>query len=233
MKIPFKKTPPLYIYDELKMEYTPFKPSNKMKVILGIVTFLWIVFIIAFFIKPTTKVFINNETVLKEQVSEYYLDSLFNDYRKRADLYLQRDLWEETPLTGEMLAFCARNAYDSTGILLPVELALTQAQIESSMGLKGRSPKNNPYNVGEYDSGTVMWFNSTIEGVQAYYYLICTQYLSCRNLNDLFIEFKNCDGYRYATSNYEPVIRDQYNYIKEWIDGKLLKNKEKKKRILE
>jgi hypothetical protein len=144
-------------------------------------------------------------------------DSVFTEYENKADLYLSRDEFEGTPIKGEMLALAAENAYDSTGILLPVELCLAQCQWESGMGLKGRSPKNNPFNIGEYDSGTVMWFDNTFEGVQAYYYFMTTNYLPCKSVDELFVNFTNCDGNRYASANYEEHVPKQYNFIVRWL----------------
>ena len=149
-------------------------------------------------------------------------EATFKDYAKRATIYLSRPIFEGTPLKGQMLALCARNAYDSTGVLLPVELALAQAQWESGMGREGRSPKNNPFNVGEHDSGTVKWFDSTFEGTQSYYYWMCRTYLNCRTVDDLFVNFVNCSGKRYASRiDYESTIRNQYYSNKKWIDNNL------------
>lgn len=145
-------------------------------------------------------------------------DSIFNDYEYRADLYLSRPLFNGTPLTGEMLSFCARNAYDSTGIIVPVELALAQAQYESSMGREGRSPIKNPFNVGEFDSGTVIWFSSTYKGVQKYYDLMVKDYLYCKTTEELLFDFTNCSGFRYAQSNYEINIGQQYYFVKKWLN---------------
>jgi hypothetical protein len=150
--------------------------------------------------------------------SNKWKDSVFTEYENKANLYLGRDEFEGTPIKGEMLALAAENAYDSTGILLPVELCLAQCQWESGMGLKGRSPKNNPFNIGEYDSGTVMWFDNTFEGVQAYYYFMTTNYLPCKSVDELFVNFTNCDGNRYASANYEEHVPKQYNFIVRWLD---------------
>lgn len=148
-------------------------------------------------------------------------DSVFRDYTKRADLYLSMRAYKNSPIKGAMLSLAAYNAYDSTGILLPVELALAQAQWESGMGTKGRSPINNPYNVGEYDSGTILWFDNTFDGIQAYFYLMCTDYLSCKSLEELFYSFTNCQGYRYASGPYEEYIPIQYYYIKRLLTKQL------------
>ncbi|MCK9417551.1 hypothetical protein M0Q97_12995 [Candidatus Dojkabacteria bacterium] len=145
-------------------------------------------------------------------------DSVFLEYKNKADLYLSQEKFKGTPLTGEILALAAYNAYDSTGIILPLPLALAQGQWESDMGRAGRSPIKNPYNVGEHDTGTVLYFETTFEGVQAYYYLMCNDYLSCKSLNELFLNFTNCNGNRYASSQtYEYTITEQYYYIEKWL----------------
>ncbi len=151
--------------------------------------------------------------------SNKWRDSVFSEYTIKANKYLGREKFEGTPIKGEMLALAAENAYDSTGILLPVELCLAQCQWESGMGLKGKSPKNNPFNVGEYDRGTVMWFDNTFEGTQAYFYFMTTKYLKCRTISELFKNFVNCAGKRYASgSKYEEHVPKQYYFIVQWLD---------------
>ena len=157
--------------------------------------------------------------------SSEWKDSVFTDYQVRADLYLARDEFTGTPIKGDILALAAWNAYDSTGILLPVELCLAQCQWESGMGLKGRSPVNNPFNIGEYDSGTVMWFDNTFEGTQAYFYFMCNDYLSCKPLAELFKNFTNCNGKRYASGEYEKHVPPQYYYIKRWLNKEIKRKK--------
>jgi hypothetical protein len=157
-------------------------------------------------------------------------DSVFLYYQYRARVYLSSPRFENTPITPEMLSLAARNAYDSTGIILPLELALAQAQWESGTGMHGRSPRRNPFNVGEWDTGTVLYFESTFEGVQAYYYEMCTNYLSCRSLNSLLNNFVNCNGHRYASEpQYETLIKTQYYTIQHWIDNKIKENVKTKK----
>lgn len=150
--------------------------------------------------------------------SNQWRDSTFKEYAMKANLYLSREEFEGTPIKGEMLALAAENAYDSTGILLPVELCLAQCQWESGMGLKGKSPTNNPFNVGEYDSGTVLWFDSTFEGVQSYFYFMTSKYLRCSTINELFKNFVNCGGHRYASGEYEKHVPEQYYYIIQWLE---------------
>lgn len=151
-----------------------------------------------------------------------WVDSTFKDYNLRAKLYLSKPFFKESPIKPEILTLCARNAYDSTGILLPVELALAQAQWESSMGLEGKSPKNNPYNIGETDNGTVRYFKSTFAGIQAYYYVMCNNYLSCKKTEELLVNFVNCNGRRYASSEtYETNMYNLYTNIKDWLNSRI------------
>lgn len=149
------------------------------------------------------------------------IQQFFYDYEKRGQLYLDRDCFNGTPISGKLLKDCAKNTYDSTGIIVPLELALSQAQWESGMGLKGRSPKNNPYNIGEWNTLgiTTMHFHSTEQGVQTYYYLIAKKYLNNKNIQKLLINFVNLNGHRYAHSKtYEHNIKKQYHYISRWIE---------------
>lgn len=223
----------IFKYDKDNLSFT--KLGNKF--FLSLSSGLVILIVAAFFIGIMVGGSVVNKVrnnVNHQLASKYDLnpehdlawkEATFKDYAKRATIYLSRPIFEGTPLKGNMLALCARNAYDSTGILLPVELALAQAQWESGMGREGKSPKNNPFNVGEHDNGTVIWFNSTFEGTQSYYYWMCKTYLKCRTVDDLFVNFVNCSGKRYASRiDYESTIRNQYYSNKKWIDNNLKQN---------
>lgn len=156
---------------------------------------------------------------IKPTENKFFIDSTFSDYEKRANVYLSRGTFKGTPLSGELLTLCARNTYDSTGILVPIELVLLQAQFESSMGREGRSPKRNPFNLGESTKGTTMWFETTFDGVQAYYYLVANKYLKCKSVEELLLDFTRCDGKRYAENpDYENLVSSEYLRIKRWID---------------
>ena len=150
-------------------------------------------------------------------------------YTKRGNIYLNRSRFKPSPISGDMLSNCAREIYKSYGVFIPVELALAQAQFESSMGLKGRSPKNNPCNLGEYSNKTVLRYKSTEDGMMAYYKLIATNYLDCgrKTIFDLFSnKFKDVNGYKYAASNtYGKRMKKQYQFIIKWIDNKHYNNK--------
>jgi hypothetical protein len=159
---------------------------------------------------------------LPKDISAEYIDSLFNDYEKRANIYLSQKKFNKSPLKGFMLSTSAKDVYLSTGIFLPVELALAQAQLESDMGIKGRSPNTNPFNIGEYDNETVMVFNNTYDGVRAYYKCMTQNYLKCRPIDILLKNFTNCGGYRYASSSdYEKKISELYFSINKFINNKI------------
>jgi hypothetical protein len=147
-------------------------------------------------------------------------DSLvWETYKKRADIYLQR--FDGTPITGKILMLCAREAYSKYGVFIPVEFTLAQAQMESGMGRKGRSPRTNPCNIGEYSDKTVLRYTSTYDGMRAYYKFICVNYLNYgkRTIYDLFDNFVDRRGYKYAASKtYGERMERQYVFIIRFIN---------------
>lgn len=236
--LPFK----IFILNEKMIKYVDItKKCNKI-LLFGFLLTLILGYSLSFLhvknIKEETEI-INLSTKHDHAIGDIeWKDSIFNEYKLKADLYLSQPIFKGTPLNGEILSLAARNAYDSTGIILPLELALAQAQWESGMGRLGRSPKKNPYNIGEHDTGTVIYFKSTFDGVQAYYYIMCKEYLSCKSLNELFINYTNCYNYRYSSKlTYEDIIKYQYYYIQNWLKNnyihipKNIKNKNILKRF--
>lgn len=214
----------LYFWSNQELQ---FKLVSKKKYIIKILLILCLL-VMSFFTGRLTHQYsvvncIEANKLLTVGTQEWK-DSVFKDYEDRAEIYLSKI--HNTPIEAGMLRLAAYNAYDSTGILLPVELAIAQAQIESSLGLKGRSPTNNPYNIGEYDNGTVIWFSSTFSGIQSYYYLMCKNYLKCKSVNTLLKSFRNCNGQRYASSTlYEKSVSSQMNSIKKYTDSVIRKKK--------
>ena len=187
---------------------------------LSTLVFLSVIPLYLSFTKEMDKVEVKySET--RDEINKTYeqtRDSIKLEYATQCQLYLDRPVFTGTPLTGEMMAESALNAYDSTGVLVPYELALSQAQWESGMGRRGRSPATNPYNVGEWSEKTVTRFKTTRQGVQSYYYLIARDYLTCKELEDLLENFVNCNGHRYASAtDYEHKIKSQVETIKKWL----------------
>lgn len=145
----------------------------------------------------------------------------FTQYEQDAQKYLDRPVFEGTPLSGKILADAARNTYITTGKFVPIDLALSQAQMESHMGTRGRNPKTNPYNVGEFDSGTKNRFKNTQDGVNAYYNLMANDYLSKSTPDDLMYSFVNKNGNRYASNtDYEKLVGQQRQYINKYLATK-------------
>jgi hypothetical protein len=151
---------------------------------------------------------------------EKYIDSVFNDYELRANIFLNKK-HKNSPIKSYMLSTCAKDVYFETGVFLPVELALAQALQESSMGLKGRSAKNNPFNIGEWNDKTVLTYKTTYEGIKAYYSFMSKTYLKCKPIDLLFKEFSNCNNYRYAHKGYGKLIANHYENIKNYLDNEI------------
>jgi len=144
---------------------------------------------------------------------------LLKDYGTLAQKYLDRDVFKGTPITGKMLEKSAKETYEKTGKLIPLELALAQAQFESSMGREGRSPQTNPYNVGEFDNKTTMTFDKTEDGVDAYYKLMANDYLNDKKPDELLKNFVNKNGHRYAKNpKYEAGLKTQIGYINRFLN---------------
>lgn len=145
----------------------------------------------------------------------------FQQYADKADFYLKREVFKGTPLTGQMLANSAQQAYLQTGVLVPVQLALAQGQFESHFGTDKNSKRdfiNNPFNIGAQDKGNTMKFGSTSEGVDAYYKTMASDYLSTKDVTTLLKDFTNMDGNRYASNkNYESDISKQMTFIDKFI----------------
>ncbi len=146
------------------------------------------------------------------------MDINWEEYAKIAQRYLNRPVFAGTPLKGRTLSDAARMAFETYGVEVPVELALAQAQFETSMGRRGRNPKTNPFNVGEWNMGTKMRFPDTTYGTSAYYDLMARDYLNNKTLNDLLTNFVNTGGSRYATDpKYETKLKNQIEFIRRFL----------------
>jgi hypothetical protein len=147
----------------------------------------------------------------------------FETYAEHADIYLNRDRFCHTTMTGQQLASAAEYTYHKFGIYVPLELALAQAQLESAFGTRGKSPTTNPYNIGENDHGTTVWYTSMQDGIQGYFLVIAEDYLQHSSFDELQSNFVNGRNKRYATStDYERKLRNQISYIKRYVEEHLL-----------
>jgi uncharacterized FlgJ-related protein len=137
-----------------------------------------------------------------EHIKQYYL------YKHKADSILNV---HKSPIKGYMLSDAWKNTYLYKNIDVPFSLAISQLQLESSFG-KSRIAKkyNNPFNImGKKD---FIFYNTLEEGIQAYYDLIASKYLSCKSVKELTFNFVNCSNNRYAESQtYEQSLKPLIN----------------------
>lgn len=152
-------------------------------------------------------------------VDQLGLHPHWDDYAKSAQAYLDRPIFDGTPLNGQMFADAAKNTFLQTGKYVPPQFALAQAQLESKMGLLSRHAATNPFNVGEFDSGTTQQFPTANDGVNAYYNLLGKNYLSgATTTDDLLHNYVNQSGNRYASnSNYEENMQKQIGFINNFL----------------
>lgn len=138
-------------------------------------------------------------------------------YYERSVKVLEK--FPKSRVTAEDLYTSAKIVYEEQGIVVPLELAIAQAIIETSLGGAGvGKTRNNPYCINS-KKGYVK-YNNVVDGVLAYYRLIASRYLKCNSVDSLLKNFKHCQGYRYASSKvYETTLKKQYYKIKKIING--------------
>lgn len=139
----------------------------------------------------------------------------WDTYSSMAQNYLNRPIFKGTPLNGQMFADEARQTYRQTGVYVPPSLALAQAQYETHMGKRTRSP-NNIFNIGETDGGGHKAYDAPEDSVADYYQLMANRYYAGgqKTTGDLLNNFVDVNGNRYASNpNYENQISGQMNFI--------------------
>jgi hypothetical protein len=136
----------------------------------------------------------------------------FELYSKICQNYIETRKPNPLGITGEMLATGAKRAFEQTGKYVPPELALAQLVAEGGIGngnLNSRPIKTkNPYNVGNVDSGSNVYYSDVQSSINTYYSLIAKNYLGKgKTATDLVQNFVNKSGNRYASAqNYEKVL---------------------------
>jgi hypothetical protein len=141
--------------------------------------------------------------------------NLTKDYKEYANIANNfiKQVNPDTDITGEMLAYGAQMAEKKYGKTVPVELALAQLQQEGYLA-KTKKPNRpqrtkNPFNVGNTDDGSNVPHSDLQSGIDSYYKLMATNYLSTRTPDQLLQNFVNKSGNRYASAeNYESSLRN-------------------------
>ena len=145
----------------------------------------------------------------------------YQDYYDRANKYLSRPIFKGTTLTATDIADAAKDFYGATKYEYPLDLLLTQGQIETKLG-KTLKSQHNYFNVGNTDSGATKDFPSPKDSVRNYMDLMYNDYLAKgqKTPEDLLKSqgFVNAAGKRYASNpNYETELGKQKQYISNYI----------------
>jgi hypothetical protein len=130
-------------------------------------------------------------------------------YQKYADIcqaFINTRQPNPLNITGTMLADAAVRAFKKYNQYVPPELSLSQLVLEGGIGngdMKSRPIRTrNPYNVGNVDNGMNVTRSDVQSGINAYYDLIASTYLSGgKSPSDLVNNFVNQRGERYASSS--------------------------------
>lgn len=114
-------------------------------------------------------------------------------------------------ITGEMLSTGAKMTMENYHKYIPPELVLGQLTLEGGLSKNPKSKPirtNNPFNVGNVDSGAVRKFPTKQDGINQYFNLIARRYLTKgKSAKDLTLNFVNSNNNRYASSsNYEATL---------------------------
>ena len=113
-------------------------------------------------------------------------------------------------ISGDMLAYGAKQAYYEYHKYVPPELALSQLTVEGGLSKDPNAKPirtKNPFDVGNTETGTKE-FASIQQAINEYYLLIAKNYIGKgKTASDLFKNFVNKDNQRYAAeTNYETEI---------------------------
>lgn len=149
----------------------------------------------------------------------------YQGYYDKANKYLSRPIFKGTTLTATDIADAAKDFYGATKYEYPLDLLLTQGQMETKLG-KTLKSQHNYFNVGNTDSGATKDFPSPKDSVRNYMDLMYNDYLAKgqKTPEDLLRAkgFVNAEGNRYASNpNYESELNKQKQYIGNYINKKM------------
>ena len=118
--------------------------------------------------------------------------------------------YPKSRITAQEIFNAAQEVYSKNGIFVPCELVIAQGVLETSLGRSGVGIRNN--NVFSIKgNGSYKVYKSTKHGLIDYYHKISESYLKNKTINQLLNNFRNINGYRYASSKkYEIDIKRLY-----------------------
>ena len=102
---------------------------------------------------------------------------------------------------------------------IPISFVLAQGELESKFGTTGLAYRTNSiWNVGAYDNygleNIKFKYNHPNDSVEPYLYLLKSNYLNGKKIEDLFDSFTDINGNRYATDKYyESKLKTIYTHI--------------------
>jgi uncharacterized membrane protein (UPF0127 family) len=178
--------------------------------------------------RSTTAVKINplvrqiNFTDAPIELSESSPNFDYQGYYDKANKYLSRPIFKGSTLTAKDIADAAQDFYGKTNYEYPLDLLLTQGQMETKLG-KTLKSKHNYFNVGNTDSGATKDFPSAKDSVSNYMNLMYNDYLAKgeKSPEELLKPkgFVNYQGNRYASApDYEAALAKQKAYISGYIN---------------
>ena len=134
----------------------------------------------------------------------------FNMYSEICQQYINKKN-PNAGVTGVMLAEGAKLVMENYRKYVPPELVLAQLTLEGGLSTNPNAKPirtNNPFNVGNVDTGGETNFSTKQEGINQYYSLIARKYLTKgKTAKDLVSNFVNQNNSRYASSgNYEATL---------------------------
>lgn len=126
--------------------------------------------------------------------------------------------YPKSKINAEDLYSIAIEINDEFGIIVPYELALGQAIIETGLGAVGvGKTRNNPYSINS-KKGYVR-YSTVKDGIRGYYRIMARRYLNCKTQEQLLKNFVNCSKRRYASFvGYEIKLKKQITFLRKLIN---------------
>lgn len=151
-------------------------------------------------------------------------DFNYDDYYGKANKYLSRPIFKGTTLSAKDIADAAQDFYKTNKYVYPLDLLLTQGQMESKLG-KTLKSANNFFNIGNTDNGATRKFATPKDSVMNYMTTMYNDYLDKgkKSPDDLLKPkgFVNYAGARYASAaDYEKALADQRAVIQKHLNKK-------------